>query len=172
MLDLVTALMVALLASVPRVPQPQRDRIAHTRADLALVAADAVDETDAPPAVLLVVGFLESHWGVDAGEGGAWGAPVDRFHRHTAGTVAHAARALARSFEVCRTWVGAVARFRSGLCAPWQPAHRAYVRQAAALVERVSVRAGVPLPENWRAPANAGSVRGTVAPLPPQPADR
>jgi hypothetical protein len=109
-------------------------------------AAAAETAHGVPPAVLLVVGLLESHWGCHPASGGCWGAPVDRRHRLTAGTPDHAARALARSRAVCGSWAGAIARFRSGLCAPWQPAHRAYVATALRLVARAHARAGAPAP--------------------------
>ncbi len=68
------------------------------------------------PAVLVSVGFLETHLGCDRGEGGGWGAPVNRHHRHTAGTPQQAALILWRSFEACGSWDGAARRFRTGSC--------------------------------------------------------
>jgi len=111
--------------------------VARRAPQIAAHAESAYADHGVPPAVMLVVGLYESHWGCHPASGGCWGAPVDVRHRFTAGTPGHAARALARSYAVCGTWRGAVSRFRSGLCRPWQVAHRAYVRNVMALVARL-----------------------------------
>ena len=78
--------------------------------------------------VLVAVAFSETHLGCDYGEGGGWGAPIDRHHRHTAGTHLHAAAVLARSLEVCHgDELGAVRRFRTGLCDPRRQSSSALV---------------------------------------------
>lgn len=109
------------------------------REEIAAIAARAERETGVPAGLLLVVGMNETHLGCARNEGGGWGAPINRHHRHTAGTPLRAAQALAWSYRVCGTWEGAVGRFRSGLCRPWQRAHvlsTAYrVRQTRALYE-------------------------------------
>jgi hypothetical protein len=95
--------------------------------------ARQVDETaraypTVRPEVLVAVAFSETHLGCDRGEGGGWGAPVDRHHRHTAGTHLHAAAVLARGMEVCRgDELGAVRRFRTGLCDPRRQSSSAVV---------------------------------------------
>ena len=99
-----------------------------------------------PRGLLLAVGFLESHLGCAPGSGGCWGAPVSRNARGTAGTSDHAARALARSREVCGTWLGAVSRFRCGLCrcprlVGYEPGY------AVELAERTYARAGLAGPD-------------------------
>jgi hypothetical protein len=129
------AVLATLLGMLPHL-RHARCVEAH-RADI-VARADAAHETHGvPPAVLLVVGLLESHWGCNPRSGGCWGAPASRRHRFVAGTSDHAAAALARSYRVCGTWRGAVGRFRSGLCRPWQAEHRAYVAQAMGLVARL-----------------------------------
>lgn len=99
--------------------------------------------------VLVAVAFSETHLGCDYGEGGGWGAPVDRQHRHTAGTHLHAAAVLARSLEVCHgDELGAVRRFRTGLCDPRRQSSsavvgrvgEAYGRRVLALAARLEGR--------------------------------
>lgn len=97
----------------------------------------AEEEHGIPPAVMLVVAYLESHYGCHPNSGGCWGAPIDMQHRLTAGTPNHAAVALhtgfygegrvdrngnPTGFRGCHTWLGAVSRFRCGLCSC--PAYR------------------------------------------------
>lgn len=115
-MQLVHILLTTLLATFPRVPQPQRGRIDERRESIVAAAAAASAAHGVPPEILLVVGFLETHLGTDSGEGGNWGAPISRSRRHTAGTPDHAASALAAGYRVCGTWFGAVSRFRCGLC--------------------------------------------------------
>jgi hypothetical protein len=139
---MVARLLVALL-SLLRGPQ---SACIESRRDVIIAAAEAGErDHGVPPVILLVIGFAESHLGCDVGEGGGWGAPISRTRRHTAGTPDHAARALARSYEVCGTWLGAVSRFRCGLCRC--PRLRGYdPTDAMRLVDRVSTRAGTPAP--------------------------
>lgn len=137
----------ALLAVLPTIPQPQRGRIAERRDAIVRAADEAHERYGVPPSVLLVVGMLETHVGTDDGEGGGWGAPISPRRRHVAGGPEHAARALATSYRVCGSWRGAIGRFRSGLCRPWQEAHRRYVERAMRWIERTHTHAGVPLPE-------------------------
>ena len=143
-------LLSALLSLTPRVPQPQRGRIDRQFDKIAEDVTAASEASGVPPSILLTVGFLESHLGVDAGEGGNYGAPVDHLHRHTAGTALHAARALARSYEICGTWFRAITRFRSGLCV--FPRHLVGYEApyAVRMIERIHALAGVPLPEHLR----------------------
>ena len=101
------------------------------------------------PSVLVAVAFSETHLGCDRGENGGWGAPVDRAHRHTAGTHLHAAAVLARGMEVCRgDELSAVRRFRTGLCDPMRQSSsavvgrvgEAYGRRVLALAARLEGR--------------------------------
>lgn len=130
--DLILTALLALL------PGPQSRCIERHRPQIVAAAVSGERDRGVPAAVLLVVGFAETHLGCDAGEGGGWGAPIDMRHRHQAGTSDHAARALARSYAVCGTWAGAIGRFRSGLCTPWQLEHRAYVRRVLRIATRLN----------------------------------
>ena len=103
------------------------------------------------PEVLVAVAFSETHLGCDAGEGGGWGAPIDRQHRHTAGTHLHAAAVLARGMVVCGSdELSAVRRFRTGLCDPRRQSTSAvvgrvgerYGRRVIRLAERLQRAAG------------------------------
>lgn len=107
-------LLLALLVIFPHFPM--RPCIERRVNEIESSLARAETEYGVPAGILLSVGFHETHAGCDRNEGGGWGAPVDNQHRHTAGTSDHAARALARSYTVCGTWLGAVNRFRCGLC--------------------------------------------------------
>lgn len=100
-----------------------------------------------PPEVLMVVGFVETHLGCDAGEGGNWGAPIDAEHRHTAGTHMHAAYSLARGYQRCGSWDGAIMRFRTGLCNPRHSPNPEvttiglrYLRLVHHIIRRIEVR--------------------------------
>lgn len=138
------ALFLALLSILPH---SRATPCLHERAQ-AIVRMAAVAEQDrgVPAGVLLVVGLLETHCGCDIGEGGGWGAPIDPRHRHTAGTSDTAARILQHSLTACGTWERAIGRFRSGLCAPFNPVHQAYVRRAMGLIRREYATAGVAVP--------------------------
>ena len=117
------------------------------------IAAQVEETARAHPrvraSVLVAVAFSETHLGCDYGEGGGWGAPVDRAHRHTAGTHLHAAAVLARGMEVCAgDELGAVRRFRTGLCDPRRQSSsalvgrvgEAYGRRVLALAARLEAR--------------------------------
>ena len=148
-------LFAALLALLPHVPQPMRGCMQRRHGHISEQIARASAVHGVPPAVLMVVGLLESHFGCAPGSGGCWGAPVDRRHRSTAGTPNQAAIALATSFRVCRNWRGAIARFRCGLCQCPMRSGRGYTPgYAVRLVERVHQRAGLPLPDGL-GPASA-----------------
>lgn len=127
--------LAALLALFPHFPT--RPCVVQRTHAITTALVEGERAHGVPPALLAAVAFHETHLGCDAGEGGNWGAPTDRRHRHTAGTPLDAARALARSYAVCGDWAGAVGRFRSGLCRPFNPAHRAYVRSVLRLRARL-----------------------------------
>ncbi len=141
-------LLLTSLLVLHRPPQPHRSCIeAHRNAiEAAGIEAESIG---VPAAVLFAVARRESHFACAPGER-SWGAPVDNRHRHTAGGPMHAARALLRSYEVCGTWERAVSRFRSGLCAPWQLTHRAYVTSVVRDIETVHARTGALLPSHLR----------------------
>ncbi len=146
------ALVAAVLALFPVMSGRNRACI-EDRHD---AIARQVDETaraypSVRPEVMVAVAFSETHLGCDAGEGGGWGAPVDRHHRHTAGTHLHAAAVLARSMVVCGgDELSAVRRFRTGLCNPIQTSSsplvgrvgERYGRRVLALAARLSRAAG------------------------------
>lgn len=149
----VAALLAALLALRPppgvlhhrgRPDTHPRACIEATRAAIEAAAIAGQSELEVPPAVLLAVGRRETHFGCN-GESD-WGAPASRTARHTAGTPRDAARVLSESFAVCHSWRGAIGRFRSGLCDPWQTAHRNYVAGVMRDIERTHVRARINLP--------------------------
>ena len=123
-------------------------RITADQSHIDRLGTAAAAQYAVPPAVLMSVGFYETWLGTYPGEGGNWGAPASRFHRHVAGTPADAARALARSFSVCGSWEGAIGRFRSGECTA--PHNRGYVRHVLAMADRLNASAGVSTPERWR----------------------
>jgi hypothetical protein len=148
---MIEVLFAALLALMPRVPQPMRGCIARRQGRIVAQIAQARETYGVPPAVMLVIGLLESHYGCAPRSGGCWGAPIDRAHRSTAGTSNQAALALANGFRACGTWRGAIARFRCGLCRCPMRSGRGYTpRYAVGLVERVHLRAGVPPPPRLR----------------------
>jgi len=146
------ALVAAVLALFPVMSGNNRQCI-EDRHD---AIARQVDETvrafpSVRPEVMVAVAFSETHLGCDRGEGGGWGAPIDRHHRHTAGTHLHAAAVLARSMVVCGgDELSAVRRFRTGLCNPIQTSSsplvgrvgERYGRRVLALAERLSRAAG------------------------------
>jgi hypothetical protein len=148
MMTTTPAVILAVLLALHRPPQPHRTCIEAHRAQIEAAGAEA-ESIGVPAAILFAVARRESHFACAPGER-SWGAPVDRRHRHTAGGPMHAARALARSFAVCGTWRGAVGRFRSGLCDPWQPMHRSYVASVMRDVETIHARTGTPLPSPFR----------------------
>jgi hypothetical protein len=146
------ALVAAVLALFPVMSGNNRACIEDRHDSI----ARQVDETarafpTVRPEVMVAVAFSETHLGCDAGEGGGWGAPIDRHHRHTAGTHLHAAAVLARSMQVCGgDELSAVRRFRTGLCDPRRQSSSAlvgrvgerYGRRVLALAERLSRAAG------------------------------
>lgn len=119
--------------------------IQANQVQIASVLQDGEQNHGVPPLVLLSVGFMETHLGCDAGEGGNWGAPISRLNRHRAGTPAQAAMALQASYRACGTWLGAISRFRSGLCRiPRGMAH--YPRGVVRLMTMLSQRTNQSLP--------------------------
>lgn len=124
-----------------------RECIEANRFHIASVADEGEREYGVPAGLSLVTGFFETHLGCAHGEGGNWGAPIDRFHRHTAGAPMQAVRAIASSYRVCGTWIGAVGRFRSGLCRPVHAQHRETATIRVSTVRRIYQRAGLPVPE-------------------------
>lgn len=135
------ALVAALLSLYPAMSPGARECIAARQNEIAQDLADAAP-LGVPPALYLAVGLFETHLGCDRASGGCWGAPVDRYHRHTAGAPIATARALAASLRVCGTWPRALARFRCGICAGcprsgYRPA------QVLSLASRLCARAGV-----------------------------
>jgi hypothetical protein len=151
--DLAARLLAALLSfysgnhrseGVRRIAAHQAETVAH------LEEAVAAHPT-VPAALLISVGFYETHLGYDDGEGGCWGSPIDRFHRHVSGGPVAASRDLARSFEVCHDWLHATHRYRVGLCNGTE--HGGYsAEQALQLAERLLQAIGEPLPVSWRHP--------------------
>jgi hypothetical protein len=157
MREIVGALLAALIALLPPIPHPQRERIQLERAKIVSMAAASSARYRVPPSVLLVVGYLETHLGTDDGEGGGWGAPIDALHPHKAGTSDHAARILARGRRECGSWQGALSWFRSGQCLP-PPFAQKYVHDGVWLIERMHRRIGLRTPEHLYATA-AGEPR-------------
>jgi hypothetical protein len=145
------ALVAAVLALFPVMSGRNRACIEQRRDRIARQVEETAREYPRVRAsVLVAVAFSETHLGCDYGEGGGWGAPIDRHHRHTAGTHLHAAAVLARSMEVCHgDELGAVRRFRTGLCDPRRQSTsavvgrvgEAYGRRVLALAARLEQRA-------------------------------
>ena len=151
--EIVGALLAALVAVLPPIPQPQRERIQLQRERIVAMATGSSARYRVPPSVLLVVGFMETHLGTDDGEGGGWGAPIDAQHPHKAGTSDHAARVLARGRKECGSWQGALSWFRSGQCSP-PPFAQKYVHDGTRLIERMHRRIGLRTPEHLHATAD------------------
>ena len=150
--EVVGVLLAALIAVLPPIPHPQRERIQLRRERIVSMATASSARYHVPPSVLLVVAFMETHLGTDDGEGGGWGAPIDAQHPHKAGTSDHAARILARGRRVCGSWQGAVSWFRSGKCSP-PPFAETYVRNGMWLIERTHSRAALLAPKDLYADA-------------------
>ena len=130
--------LAALLAVLPA-RRPYRACLT-ARTPRVIADADAASrEHGVPVALLLAVGYAESHLGCARGSGGCWGAPVSRLHRHTAGRASHAASALALGHRRCGTWTGALGHFRCGRCV----CEGSYVTRVAGLWSRVERRAEV-----------------------------
>jgi hypothetical protein len=135
---MIRLLLTALLASFTHMPA--RQCIERRFDEITIAAGDASERFGVPPALLLSVGFHETWLGCHGERD--WGAPVDRRHRHTAGTPADAAASLAVGLRVCGSWRGAITRFRSGLCSvPEGDPRRDYVRSVLRLSRRVVARA-------------------------------
>jgi hypothetical protein len=147
--EMVSALLAALLAVLPPIPHPQRERIQLQREKIVSMATASSARYRVPPSVLLVVGFMETHLGTDDGEGGGWGAPIDAQHPHKAGTSDHAARILARGRRECGSWQGALSWFRSGRCSP-PPFAQKYVHDGVRLIEAMHRRIELRVPERLR----------------------
>lgn len=138
---LVARTLLTTLLALYRPPGRVRPCLDARAEEIATAAADAQERHGVPAEVLLAVGLLETHLGCDAGEGGGWGAPIDRRHRHAAGGPEHAARALAWGFRRCGDWEAAVAHYRCGLCRC--PPLRGYSAPTAMrIARRVRERAG------------------------------
>lgn len=140
-------LLAALLHLFPHMSGNNRVCIQKHFDSIAQVAEAAERDNGVPAAIMLSVGFLETHLGCSAGEGGNWGAPISRTQRHVAGTPRQAAVALQHSYERCGSWVGAISRFRSGRCTI--PSSMAsYPRTALRIMNRISRDTGTPVPLN------------------------
>lgn len=116
-------ILIAILAIFPYMSGNNRqciiDRQSRIVEQLREVSEPIEPGAPVPPVELTAaVAFAETHLGCDLHEGGNWGAPIDRNHRHTAGTHLSAVRVLSRGFTQCGSWDGAVLRFRTGLCNP------------------------------------------------------
>jgi len=152
----VHVILLALL-SLFRVIAPEYSRIAinNNLTQIEESARLGFVTYNVPPGILLSVAFKETHLGTIAGSGGNWGAPSSPQHRQTPGTPLHAARALSVAYERCgHSWVGAIGRFRSGLCRPTERGHIAYVIEVSNLINRVYRAAHLPSPlTNERIPS-------------------
>lgn len=140
-------LLAALLQIFPYMSGNNRACIQRNFESIARVAEYAERNHHVPAAIMLSVGFLETHLGCDIGEGGNWGAPISASRRHVAGTPEQAAIVLERSYQVCHTWVGAISRFRSGLCRiPEHMNH--YPMNALSIMTRISTISGTSIPND------------------------
>lgn len=144
-------LLTALLQLFPYMSHNNRACIVRNFDSIAEVAEAAERDNGVPAAIMLSVGFLETHLGCDRNEGGNWGAPISPTRRHVAGAPRQAAVALQHGFERCGSWVGAISRFRSGRCRiPRSMA--SYPRTALSIMNRISTNAGVAIPANLYPP--------------------
>lgn len=124
--------LAALLAVLP-LRRPYAACLA-ARTERVIADADAASRAHGVPvALLLAVGYAESHLGCARGSGGCWGAPASRTARHAPGRASHAASALALGHRRCGTWMGALAHFRGGRCV----GHAGYVARVGGLWQRV-----------------------------------
>lgn len=128
---------LAALLSVLPVRRPHAACITARTSRIVEDADAASREHGVPVALLLAVGYAESHLGCARGSGGCWGAPLSRTARHTAGRASHAASALALGHRRCGDWRGALAHFRGGRCT----GHAGYVARVHGLWQRVEGRA-------------------------------
>lgn len=140
MTEIITAALSLFLSLRP--PLPIRRCIEARAARISRRAAEASREHGVPVAIILSVGWLESHLGCDPRSGGSWGSPTDRNHRLRAGGPWHTARDLATSYRVCGSWTGAVARYRCGLC-NCTPRVGYGVRDVDRLVYRITAGVGL-----------------------------
>lgn len=140
------SILAAILAIFPH--SPNFNAIQRNSANITAHIADAQGIYGVPAGVFAVVGFMETHLGTDANEGGGYGAPTNRFHRHTPGTADDAARALRRAYFGCyKSWEGAISRFRSGMCViPATDYRRPYVVRALSLITQVYAHVGQAVP--------------------------
>ncbi len=123
---------IALAALLSLLPDTARTRCVRARAATIIHDASAASAaTGVPVEVLLVVGYLESALGCDPRSGGCWGAPISPRRRDVAGRASHAAAALAAGYRVCTTDLGAVSRFRYGLCRTPRRHNRGYTPEDA-----------------------------------------
>ncbi len=156
---LLSALLSALLTLVGADHARARLRCIERRRPAIVAQAAAVAASrGVPPGVLLVVGYLESHYGCDPASGGSWGSPVDREHRLTAGTADHTGRDLQTSRARFSCWLEALSRYRCGrrVC-PLPMRQGGYSPGfAIGLVERVYAAAGQPAPADLRPPPSPG----------------
>lgn len=141
-------LLTALLNLFPYMSGDNRACIVRNFNSIAQVAENAERDLGVPAAVMLTVGFIETHNGCDRGEGGNWGAPISPTQRHVAGAPSQAGVALQHGFERCGSWLGAISRFRSGHCRI-PPAMEHYPRTAMRIITRISTDASVALPEHF-----------------------
>lgn len=146
-------LLTALLSLFHGVPPYNMQRITITRQNIVQNAAESERQFGVPAGLMLSVAWMESRLGSDRASGGCWGAPTSPQRRQVAGTPLQAARAMARSFEVCRSWEGAVARFRSGLCRA--PQHQRYINNVMSIARRTYIAAGQPMPAGLQARVTA-----------------
>lgn len=128
-----TLLLIAtLLHLLPHSAGMARIRARQER--IAEIATEAAERNGVPVDLLLVVGLHETHMGTDPNEGGGWGAPRDRTHRHLAGTASDAAHVLHTGLVRCGSERGAVSWFRDGLCIAH---HQHYVDSVMGLLARL-----------------------------------
>ena len=97
---------------------------------IAASAEGAARNFDVPVQLLLVQGFLESHWGCDPRSNGSWGSQIENGRRHTDDGPRRAARDLAHSYQFCGTWEGAISRLSHPAKAPQRHLHAIRRRRA------------------------------------------
>lgn len=136
------AILLTALLSLFQVPADKLSCILRNRARIVRDVTLASEARGVPIEALLAVGFLESHLGCARGSGGCWGAPSSPLHRLRAGTVHHAAAALAWGYRRCGgSTFGAVSHFRYGLCHPPRRSVGYGPTTALNLIERMVARA-------------------------------
>lgn len=135
---MIRELILLLLTLFPHMSHGNRPCIERRVDVITEQAREASRMHNVPPHLLISVGFHESHLGCQETD---WGAPASRTRRHTPGTPVDAARALANGYAACRSWEGAVFRFRSGLCRSRDPNVMQYVTSVMNLSRRLEVYA-------------------------------